>query len=116
MAERHHIPATDAESSHWVDNGCPEVAPSCYNCPLPICQYDEPLKVQRRKTVTGMVKHLYINKKFSSELIILILNIQASTVRNALFRKDSLEELEPYYSNEWLLKYAEIELGSKDVS
>jgi transposase-like protein len=30
------------EDAHWKDTGC-EVAPSCLNCPLIRCKYDEAL-------------------------------------------------------------------------
>ena len=107
-----HISATDTEKSHWTDNGCKEVANSCYNCPLPLCREEEPLKVQKRKTIHGLIKYLHFQKHFSQELIVVLLNMQASTVRNAFSSKETLEDLEPYYTNEWLLTYAGIGIGS----
>lgn len=39
-------PASDPlpERAQYRDDGCPEVAPSCLNCPLPVCKADMPPK------------------------------------------------------------------------
>ena len=34
------------EMYHYEDTGC-EVSPSCLNCPLPQCKYDDPVWFQR---------------------------------------------------------------------
>ena len=34
------------EMFHYEDTGC-EVSPSCLNCPLPRCKYDDPVWFQR---------------------------------------------------------------------
>lgn len=106
--EETHVAATNDEKSHWVNNGCKEVSDSCYRCPLPLCREEELLRVQKRKTVEGFIKYLHFEKKFSQELIVILLDMQPSTVRNAFSSRETLEELEPYYTNEWLLNYAKI--------
>lgn len=39
---------TVPEFYHYEDTGC-EVSPSCLNCPLPQCKYDDPLWFQRNR-------------------------------------------------------------------
>ena len=31
-----------SQDGNWHDTGCPQVAPSCLNCPLARCKYDDP--------------------------------------------------------------------------
>ncbi len=38
------------EYYHYEDTGC-EVSPSCLNCPLPQCKYDDPVWFQRAPPV-----------------------------------------------------------------
>jgi len=39
---------TVPEFYHYEDTGC-EVSPSCLNCPLPRCKYDDPIWFQRHR-------------------------------------------------------------------
>ena len=47
---RRHEPSVDAlpEVMSYHDTGC-EVSPSCLQCPLPQCKYDDPLWYQQLK-------------------------------------------------------------------
>ena len=39
------------EFYHYEDTGC-EVSPSCLNCPLPRCKYDDPVWFQRHQRLS----------------------------------------------------------------
>ena len=50
-------PLLDAvpEFYHYEDTGC-EVSPSCLNCPLPQCKYDDPTWFQRHRRIARDMK------------------------------------------------------------
>ena len=43
------------EMYHYEDTGC-EVSPSCLNCPLPQCKYDDPVWFQRYRRMGRYMK------------------------------------------------------------
>ena len=43
------------EYFHYEDTGC-EVSPSCLNCPLPQCKYDDPGWFQRHRRIARDLK------------------------------------------------------------
>ena len=43
------------EFYHYEDTGC-EVSPSCLNCPLPQCKYDDPDWFQRHRRIARDLK------------------------------------------------------------
>lgn len=45
----------DPEFYHYEDTGC-EVSPSCLNCPLPQCKYDDPTWFQRHRRIARDLK------------------------------------------------------------
>ena len=50
-------PLLDAvpEFYHYEDTGC-EVSPSCLNCPLPQCKYDDPTWFQKHRRIARDMK------------------------------------------------------------
>lgn len=48
---------TVPEFYHYEDTGC-EVSPSCLNCPLPQCKYDDPLWFQQYRRMARDLKML----------------------------------------------------------
>ena len=62
---RRHEPMIDAlpELFSYRDTGC-EVSPSCLQCPLPQCKYDDPIWYQRyrRQGRDHQVWQLYLNE------------------------------------------------------
>ena len=48
---------TVPELYHYEDTGC-EVSPSCLNCPLPRCKYDDPIWFQRHRRLARDLKVL----------------------------------------------------------
>lgn len=42
---RRAAPSPSETPDHWADTGC-SLAPSCLNCPLPVCRYDLPIKLR----------------------------------------------------------------------
>ena len=43
------------EMYHYEDTGC-EVSPSCLNCPLPQCKYDDPVWFQKHRRIARDLK------------------------------------------------------------
>lgn len=73
------------EYCQYQDNGC-EFAPSCLNCPLPVCIYDEQGGRQRllkKRRAEEMARLLFSEGKNIKE-VAQIYNISTRTVQRAL--------------------------------
>jgi len=73
------------EETRYKDTGC-ELFPSCLNCPLPHCVYDQPWGKQRflQKEMVNNIMVLSKQKKMTYDQIAAIFNISTRTVRRYL--------------------------------
>jgi AraC-like DNA-binding protein len=78
------------EDCHYRDEGC-VVAPSCLNCPLPVCIYDIPRGKQRHfKEIRDQeIKRLFHQESKSTEEIAQIFGVSERTVQRALKQRVS---------------------------
>jgi hypothetical protein len=73
------------EYCQYQDSGC-EFAPSCLNCPLPVCIYDEPGGRQRllKKRRAAEMAQLFINEGKNIKEVAQIYSVSTRTVQRAL--------------------------------
>lgn len=85
-----HRPSVDALPEHmsYRDEGC-DLYPSCLNCPLPKCRYDEPGWVHRAARATRHQKmvELYATTPLSINQLAAQLGVSSRTVHRALARR-----------------------------
>jgi DNA-binding transcriptional ArsR family regulator len=73
------------EFCQYQDEGC-EFAPSCLNCPLPICVYEEPAGKERlmKKRRAAKMEQLFVKEGKTIRELSQIFKVSRRTVQRAL--------------------------------
>jgi hypothetical protein len=82
--------AAHVEDIEYPDEGC-DLSPSCLNCPLPLCRYDQPGGVRRVQTMARdeEISRLYRQERAPPEVIASLFGISRRTVFRVLARRRS---------------------------
>ncbi len=88
-----HYELTDdglPENYHYRDEGC-AIAPSCLNCPLPVCIYDIPRGKQKHlKEIRDCeIRRLFLEEGKDAEQIAQLFGVSKRTVQRALRQQQS---------------------------
>ena len=86
------------EFCQYQDEGC-EFEPSCLNCPLPVCVYEEPVGKERlmKKRRAAKMEQLFVKEGKTIRELSQIFKVSKRTVQRAL--KVSFGENEVYSAN-----------------
>ena len=100
------------EHTHYKDDGC-DVSPSCLDCPLPLCKYDDPGWVQRES------KRVRDDSIYRARLdgdpvldIAQRFGVSPRTVHRVISRGGAMASTEPDEDDSPLLSLAELEQRS----
>ena len=93
VEKRHRIPLVDRrpEETHYRDTGC-ELAPSCLQCPMERCVYDEPEggRGAERASRDAEIYKLYREQRQDIQALAARFGVSRRTIHRAVARQGGL--------------------------